>query len=150
MIDYCRLIENLVRISSNDTNQLNWYNISRTILHEQINQFNLNNKARQLHKNDIEDIANVLLNKVIKLQLLIDRRNASVLLLLLQCFSRISTTQHSQPPCPSCSNKELQMIKQWELSSFLLIGFSLILFCLILFLYTFHHHIFSRSYQYIG
>jgi hypothetical protein len=43
---------------------LSWYNISHSILSKQIDEYNLDEKVRQLSKKDIEQVATSLLNKV--------------------------------------------------------------------------------------
>ncbi|CAF2256801.1 unnamed protein product, partial [Rotaria magnacalcarata] len=54
MIDYCLVILN-IRFLTNET--VRWYNASRAILAEQIEQYSLTNDVKQLTKEDIEQIA---------------------------------------------------------------------------------------------
>lgn len=45
-------------------NNKDWYNISRDILIQQIDKYNIDKNVRQLTKNDIEQVSISLLDKV--------------------------------------------------------------------------------------
>ena len=64
MIDYCRVVENLRRISLNESNEAFWYNLSQSILRDQLSQYHFHVNVRQLPSNGIDELVHVLLNKV--------------------------------------------------------------------------------------
>jgi hypothetical protein len=71
MIDYCRLIQHIDRIQSKQIklhdaihSSTSWYNLSRDILIEQIDRYNIGPKVRQISKLDMQEIAGSLLDKV--------------------------------------------------------------------------------------
>ena len=59
MIDYCQVILQLHQMNGGS-----WYNISRDILVNQIDKYNLDKGVRQLSKNDIQRVSTLLLDKV--------------------------------------------------------------------------------------
>jgi hypothetical protein len=59
MIDYCQVILQIHQMNNKD-----WYNISRDILIQQIDKYNIDKNVRQLTKNDIEQVSISLLDKV--------------------------------------------------------------------------------------
>jgi len=59
MIDYCQIILHIHQMNNKD-----WYNISRDILIQQIDKYNIDKNVRQLTKNDIEQVSISLLDKV--------------------------------------------------------------------------------------
>ncbi|CAF0995483.1 unnamed protein product [Rotaria sordida] len=126
MIDYCEVILNLRQITHD---KISWYNISRDILIQQIIQYDLDPKVHQLTKNDIQEVAISLLNK---------------------CFYTTSISSSLQPSCPSCSIKQINLIKQWRVISLFLISSCVLFIVIILFLYTFHTHINHYSYESIS
>ncbi|CAF4823001.1 unnamed protein product, partial [Rotaria sp. Silwood1] len=125
MIDYCEVILNLRQINNN---QISWYNISRDILIQEIAQYDLDPKVRQLTKKNIEDIAISLLNN---------------------CFYT-SLSISSQPSCPSCSVKQIQLMKEWRSLSLILISGCVFLIVIISLLYTFHPYFNRHTYESIS
>ena len=59
MIDYCQVVLQLRQM-----NNPSWYNISRDILIERIEKYNLDKSLHQLNKTDIEQVSLLILNKV--------------------------------------------------------------------------------------
>ncbi|CAF1596241.1 unnamed protein product [Rotaria magnacalcarata] len=122
MIDYCLVILN-IRFLTNET--VRWYNASRAILAEQIEQYSLTNDVKQLTKEDIEQIATSLLES---------------------CFNSSSPITLTEPSCPSCSEAQLKIIKQWRLSSIIIISIGALFFFITVSLYAFYNHYTNRSY----
>jgi preprotein translocase subunit SecG len=126
MIDYCQVILQLQQMDRNS-----WYNISLDVLMQQVKRYSVEKDVRQLAKNDIEQVSILILDK---------------------CFNPSSSSVPlvSQPPCPSCSLKEVQLIKQWRLITIILTAICILFFLLILLLYTFHIRSTRRSYESIS
>ncbi|UJR26824.1 hypothetical protein I4U23_008137 [Adineta vaga] len=121
MIDFCQVILK-VRELANETES--WYNISRNILMKQIENYELE-EVRQLKKSDIEAIAISLLNK---------------------CYNASSLINSFEPPCPSCTNEQNKLIKQWQVSSIVIYSIGLFLVIIVLLLYFLYTYYVRRSY----
>ncbi|CAF4613317.1 unnamed protein product [Rotaria socialis] len=81
--------------------------------------------AKQLTKENIEQIATSLLES---------------------CFDSSSPITLTEPSCPSCSEEQLKIIKQWRLSSIIIISIGALFFFITVFLYAFYNHYTNRSY----
>ena len=77
MVDYCQVISQLRQITQDRVSefiqgtsrharfvQSLWYNISRDILSQQLNEYNLDGSPRQITKDDVEQMSISLLNRV--------------------------------------------------------------------------------------
>ncbi|CAF2437714.1 unnamed protein product [Rotaria sp. Silwood2] len=110
MIDFC---------------QETWYNISREILAEQIEKYELDEEVQQLTKENIEQIAMSLLDN---------------------CFYASSSITSLEPSCPSCSEAQTKLMKQWGIASIILISIGLLLVFIVLILFAFYIYYTRRSY----
>ncbi|CAF1304833.1 unnamed protein product [Adineta steineri] len=127
MINYCQVI---LQVRQKIDEKFSWYNVSRDLLTKQINEYNLDSKARQITKNDAKQIVTTLLNK---------------------CFYTSSSSISSiQPSCPSCSKQEIKLIKESRLFSLFSSVSCFVLIFVIILLYALHINSTRRSYQSIG
>ncbi|CAF4033919.1 unnamed protein product [Rotaria magnacalcarata] len=103
-----------------------WYNISRYILIQQIGNYDIARKARQLTKTDISHVATSLLDK---------------------CFHDTTSTSSVQPSCPLCSKAQSNLIIQTRTLSLILISGCVIFIVFIVLLHAFYSYHSHRSYQ---
>ncbi|CAM4785158.1 unnamed protein product [Rotaria magnacalcarata] len=66
--------------------------------------------------------------------------------LLESCFNSSSPITLTEPSCPSCSEAQLKIIKQWRLSSIIIISIGALFFFITVSLYAFYNHYTNRSY----
>ncbi|CAF3702238.1 unnamed protein product [Rotaria socialis] len=123
MIDYCQA---LLQLRQTTDDKESWYDICRYILIQQIENYDIARKVRQLTKKDISDVATSLLDK---------------------CFHDTTSTASVQPSCPLCSKTQSNLIKQTRTLSLILISGYVLLIVFIVFLHTFHSYHSHRSYQ---
>ncbi|CAF1610839.1 unnamed protein product [Rotaria magnacalcarata] len=123
MVDYCQA---LLQLRQTADDKESWYNISRYILIQQIGNYDIARKARQLTKTDISHVATSLLDK---------------------CFHDTTSTSSVQPSCPLCSKAQSNLIIQTRTLSLILISGCVIFIVFIVLLHAFYSYHSHRSYQ---
>lgn len=122
MTDYCQIILKL-RQEMNNTND--WFEKSQTILSEQIQSYEIEDDVLQLTKDDITNIAQILLN---------------------QCFNTTMTSVAGEPTCTTCAENDEQLITRLRLSTVILSSVAALLILLTLVSYSLQSVQIRRSY----